>query len=111
MTLADATPERVSSLTFTASNTARWSSWYGLELGPLSDYTARLRQRFTAVIDEVRSWPTLSEPALLAELDLSAVDNPQVDVAVSATAHSSGEVNGMIAFFEMLRTKLGWGAS
>jgi precorrin-6B methylase 2 len=92
--------EGVSLLTFTNSNTARWSSWYELELGPLADYTGRLRQRFTATISEARSWTAVSEPVLLAELDLSRLDSPQVDVAVSALATGSGEVNATIAFFE-----------
>ncbi|MGH2540662.1 MAG: 50S ribosomal protein L11 methyltransferase [Actinomycetota bacterium] len=92
--------ERVDSLTFTTANTARWSSWYGLELAPLADYSARLRQRFTTVIDEVRSWTALSEPVLLAELDLTKLEAPQVDVTVSGLATSSGAANGAIAFFE-----------
>jgi SAM-dependent methyltransferase len=92
--------ERVSSLTFTSANTARWSSWYELELGPLADYSARLRQRFTTVIDEVRGWPALSEPVLLAELDLTELETPQVDVTVSGLATSPGEANGAVAFFE-----------
>ena len=37
--------ERLENLTFTPTNTARWSAWYGLELGHLTDYAARLRQR------------------------------------------------------------------
>jgi type I protein arginine methyltransferase len=92
--------ERVDSLTFTTANTTRWSSWYGLELAPLADYSARLRQRFTTVISEVRSWTALSEPVLLAELDLTELEKPQVDVAVSGLATSSGAANGAIAFFE-----------
>jgi precorrin-6B methylase 2 len=92
--------ERVSSLTFTRSNTARWSSWYGLELGPLADYSGRLRQRFTAAIDEVRNWRAFSEPVLLAELDLTELETPRIDVAATATATSSGDANGTVAFFE-----------
>jgi protein arginine N-methyltransferase 1 len=92
--------ERVASLTFTTANTARWSSWYGLDLAPLAEYSRRLRQRFTTVIDEVRSWTVLSEPVLLAALDLTEVETPRVDVAVSALATSTGAANGAIAFFE-----------
>ena len=92
--------ERVSSLTFTHSNTARWSSWYGFELGPLADYSARLRQRFTATIDEVRTWDVFSEPVLLAELDLAELHTPRVDVVATAVATSSGDANGTVAFFE-----------
>jgi precorrin-6B methylase 2 len=90
----------VSLLTFTDTNTARWTSWYELDVGPLANYSARLRQRFTTTIDEARSWTALSEPVLLAEIDLTSLEMPQVDVTVSALATSSGEANATIAFFE-----------
>jgi precorrin-6B methylase 2 len=90
----------VSLLTFTDTNTARWTSWYELDVGPLANYSARLRQRFTATIGEARSWTALSEPVLLAEIDLTSLEMPQVDVTVSALATSSGAANAAIAFFE-----------
>jgi type I protein arginine methyltransferase len=92
--------ERLDNLMFTRANTARWSEWYGLELGGLTDYTARLRQRLTVNIEEVRSWPSLSEPVLLAELDLAGLDSPMVEAVVEATATASGEADGVTAFFE-----------
>ena len=92
--------ERVSGFTFTHVNTERWSKWYGLDLGPLADYSARLRQRFTAEIEEARSWTTFSEPVLLAELDLTVLETPSVDVVVSGAATSSGKANAAILFFE-----------
>ena len=92
--------ERVNSIVFTPRNTAQWSSWYGLEFGPLADYSARLRQRFTATIDDARGWPVFSDPVLLAELDLTEIEMLRVDVVAKAPATSSGEANGAIAFFE-----------
>ena len=92
--------ERVNSIVFTHRNTAQWSSWYGLEFGPLADYSARLRQRFTATIDDARGWPVFSDPVLLAELDLTEIETLRVDVVAKAPATSSGEANGAIAFFE-----------
>lgn len=92
--------ERVNSIIFTPGNTAQWSSWYGLEFGPLAEYSGRLRQRFTATIDDARGWPVFSDPVLLAELDLSEIETLRVDVVAEGTATSSGEANGAIAFFE-----------
>ena len=92
--------ERVSSLTFTVSNTERWSSWYGLELSPLAGYSARLRHRFTAMLDDVRGWEPLSEPVLVAELDLTHFETPHVEARAAAAATCSGLANGTIAFFE-----------
>ena len=92
--------ERVNSIAFMPENTAQWSSWYGLDFGPLAAYSARLRQRFTALIDDARGWAAFSDPVLLAELDLSEIETLQVDVVATGTATSSGEVNGAIAFFE-----------
>ena len=37
---------------------------------------------------------------LLAELDLSALEMPQVDVTVTAVASGSGTVNGVVGYFE-----------
>jgi len=91
---------RVGSLVFTPANTARWSSWYALELGPLTDYSARMRHRFTVPIAEARAWSALSEPVLLAELDLTAIETPHVQVAVRAAATTSGRANGTLSFFE-----------
>ena len=88
------------SLTFTRANTARWSSWYGLELGPLAGYSSRRRQRHTALIDDARGWAATSEPVLLAELDLSTLDTPQIDVSVAAVATGAGTVNGVVGYFE-----------
>ncbi|HXV32463.1 MAG TPA: 50S ribosomal protein L11 methyltransferase [Gaiellaceae bacterium] len=92
--------ERVDMLAFTAANTARWSSWYGLELGPLTEYAARLRHRFTVSPEEMREWPALSDPVLLAELDLRALDTPRLELVASGTATASGGANGTVGFFE-----------
>ena len=92
--------ERVNSITFTPGSTAQWSSWYGLELGPLVDYSTGLRQRFTATIEDVRGWPVFSDPVLLAELDLTEIETSRVDIVAKATATSSGDANGAVAFWE-----------
>jgi type I protein arginine methyltransferase len=92
--------EWVDSVTFTPSNTARWSADYDIELSALAGYTARLRQRLTMPLDEVRGWETLSEPVLLVELDLATVETLDVEVTVPATATRSGTAGGALAFFE-----------
>jgi hypothetical protein len=92
--------DHLDSLTFTGSNTARWTSWYGLELGPLAGYSSRRRQRYTALIEDARGWPATSEPVLLADLDLSVLETPRVDVTVAAVASGSATVNGVVGFFE-----------
>lgn len=92
--------ERVSSITFTDGNTSRWSAWYDLELRALAEYSARLHHRFTATIEDVRSWQGVSDPVLLAELDLRTIETPRVDAVVPATMRASGTANAALAFFE-----------
>jgi SAM-dependent methyltransferase len=92
--------DRIDALTFTQTNTERWRSWYGVEFEPLTGYAARLRHRVTAQLDEVREWTTLSEPVLLADLDLTEWEAPVLEVTRSATATSAGRANAAIAFFE-----------
>jgi precorrin-6B methylase 2 len=92
--------ERLENLTFTPANTARWSEWYGFELGSLTAYPARLSQRLTSAIGEVGAWQALSEPVLLSELDLASLETPVFELAASGTATSSGRASGLATFFE-----------
>ena len=92
--------EWVDSVTFTGSNTARWSTLYDVDLGALAGYSARLRQRLTVQLDEVRRWEALSEPVLVVELDFSTVEALDIELAVPATATQSGSATGTFAFFE-----------
>jgi SAM-dependent methyltransferase len=92
--------EQLAEVMFTRSNTGRWASWYGVDLRALGAYSRRLRHRVTVPIADGRSWTTLSEPVLLAELDLESVQTMAVGVERRATATSSGVVNGAFAYFE-----------
>lgn len=92
--------EWVDSVTFTRSNTARWSAGYGVELGALAGYSARLRHRLTVPLDEAHGWQPLSEPVPLVELDLVTLEALDIDVAVEAAATESGRASGTFAFFE-----------
>ena len=92
--------ETLGTVTFTPSNTRRWSSWYGLDLAPLGAYSARLRHRLTLPIADVREWEPLSDPVLLVDFSLADLETPAVDVLVGGTASSSGDANGAYAFFE-----------
>jgi SAM-dependent methyltransferase len=96
----DVPEEALGQATFTRINTQRWSSWYGLDLEPLTAYSERLTHRLTVSIDDVRTWERLSDPVLLAELRLEELETPAVDAVVRASASSFGEANGAYAFFE-----------
>jgi precorrin-6B methylase 2 len=89
-----------SRVTFTGSNTARWSSWYGLDLTPLSAFAARLQHRVTVPIDDARGWERLSRPVRVAEFDLSRLETLAVDVVLDVVASSSGVADGAIGYFE-----------
>jgi SAM-dependent methyltransferase len=92
--------EWIASVVFTRSNTERWSAQYGVDLSALAGYSGRLRHRLTVPLDVAGGWEALSQPVLLAELDLRTLEALDVEVAVSATATTSGVAAGAIAYFE-----------
>jgi len=92
--------EWVETVLFTRSNTTRWRNAYGIELGALAGYSAGLRHRLTVPLETAGGWDALSDPVLLAELDLATLETLDIDLAISATATASGDAAGVFAFFE-----------
>ncbi len=85
---------------FAAEAVEQWQSWYDVDLSTL---TATARQQshslFTSTY-KARNWPCLSEPVLLAELDLTLAHHPEVETSTEVSVTASGELNGIIVFFE-----------
>ena len=49
---------------------------------------------------KTREWPRISEPVLLAELDLKSADHRPVETVAQVPVIRSGELGGIIVFFE-----------
>ncbi len=89
------------SRTFTREAAARWRSAYGIDFSPLAVVAASLGQSFLSQHSETRQWPWLSYPIRLFDIDLRSHADATVRSTASASARSSGVLNGLMIFFDL----------
>jgi hypothetical protein len=87
--------------TFQGANLANWQSWYGFRFDGLG--AVPFERNGTLMVDPhaARKWRRLSEPVLLADLDLTSVTNAAVTSGARTAATDRGTVNAVLAFFEL----------
>ncbi len=86
--------------TFTQDAMTRWNSWYGTDFTPCLDAASISTQVFYVKPHEVVRWKQLTEPALLADIELAAFDRPLIDrVVVPAPAVTNGTLTGTLIYF------------
>jgi 2-polyprenyl-3-methyl-5-hydroxy-6-metoxy-1,4-benzoquinol methylase len=79
----------------------RWGSWYGIDFGPLARAARGGSHVMLLDPETVNELPPVSEPALLADLDLAGFDRVQVEGDVTVAAQTAGELNGVVLYFEV----------
>jgi protein arginine N-methyltransferase 1 len=86
---------------FMESTQAEWRDWYGVDFSPLSQWNAPTSLRVLISPRQARDWTRLSEPALLAEIDLSSGHPPRIDRETHVVASRQGLINGVVVYFEL----------
>jgi hypothetical protein len=79
----------------------RWKGWYGMDFGPLGGAARGLRHVLLLDPASARSLPAISEPLLLADVDLGAFDEVSVATEETTIAADDGELNGVLVHFEL----------
>ncbi len=85
----------------TTDNLRNWRSWYGMDFSPLAQPARNPPPAFFIKPHKARSWMALSEPVLLADVDLNKADQLMIDKSVAATACTSGRLDGLLVYFEL----------
>jgi predicted O-methyltransferase YrrM len=85
----------------TADTLQSWRSWYGIDFDLLAAVDRGPTPVFFPRPRKARAWETISEPILLAEVDLSDVELLMIDRSVTISANTSGILNGMLVYFEL----------
>jgi 2-polyprenyl-3-methyl-5-hydroxy-6-metoxy-1,4-benzoquinol methylase len=78
-----------------------WRSWYGMDFEPLAEMHHDMFPEFYIRSQKASRWRTLSEPAMLAEVDLSKVERLLIDNSTNITANISGQLDGLLVYFEL----------
>jgi len=85
----------------TADALRNWRSWYGIDFDPLAAADRGSAPVFFPRPQKAGHWETLSEPILLAEVDLSEVERLMIDRSVTVSAGASGILNSLLVYFEL----------
>ena len=86
---------------FTPDRLEQWKDWYGVDFGPLG--TVNRNALLTHWLDraKVADWQTLARPAPLAEIDLTALDQPAVRGSADVPVRRSGALSGIAVHFDL----------
>ena len=87
--------------TFVEENLQNWHSWYGIDFSPLGEIAKNSPHTFFINPFLAREWKTLSEPILLAEVDLRDIENLVIDNKRDVVANASGQIDGLLEYFEL----------
>ncbi len=87
---------------FTDEAAVEWKSWYGMDFSALTSATKEQNHSFFTNTFKTREWPRLSEPVLLAEIDLAAVDLRKIESVSEVPVTHSGVLDGVVVYFETL---------
>lgn len=85
-----------------------WRNWYNIDFGPLAEVSNDSSSAFFIKPQKASGWEILSEPILMAEVDLSQVERPLIDSSATIAAITSGALNGLIVYFELELSTMTW---
>jgi type I protein arginine methyltransferase len=85
----------------TTENLRNWRSWYSIDFSPLAESTQDPPPAFFIKPHKARSWIALSEPVVLAEVDLNEADLLMIDNSVVTTTCTSGRLDGLLVYFDL----------
>ena len=97
----DIPAELLASRLLTPAAVDRWRAWYAVDFGPLAETAGGLSHVLMLDPDSARSLPALAEPLLLADVDLATFEEVTIGSTVLSRASRSGELNGVVVFFEL----------
>lgn len=78
-----------------------WRTWYGMDFSALARVDQDAPFSFYVKPQDASDWEKLSDPILLAEVNLGETETFLVDRSVAVTANASGVLNGLLVYFEL----------
>ena len=95
-------PDKVRDLHFfSADHIERWREQYGLDFSVYRQAGKRQAGQVAVHTQNVRDWPRLCEPVLLADLDLRACRTEVLATTQAFRVGESGMLGGVLVYFQM----------
>jgi protein arginine N-methyltransferase 1 len=79
----------------------KWKSWYEIDFSPLVEVARISPHQFFINPFLTRDWKALSAPVVLADIDLKHIKDLTMNNAITVTANTSGELDGILEYFEL----------
>ncbi len=86
---------------FTEASLGRWRESYGLDFSVFREVGKAHAGSMLIPSRETRKWPRFCEALEVAKVDLTIAEHDNLAAAVSFTAQRSGELNGVLIYFEL----------
>jgi len=86
---------------FSADATSAWKKWYGIDFDPLLSSMLNKSMVFNIQPHLARDWPRLSNPIVLADLDLRGTKPPVVNESTAITIETPGLLGGLLVYFDL----------
>jgi SAM-dependent methyltransferase len=93
-------PDALQRYLFTGEAAQRWQGWYDLDFSALAERAPSPGTLYVRTAT-ARDWPRLSEPLLLADLDLSGVCDTRVETEAVGTSCHDGTAHGVLLHFRL----------
>lgn len=94
-------PDLLATRAITPAAVDRWRGWYGVDLTPVAEAAHGISHVLMLDPDSARSLPGIAEQVVLADIDLARFEEVSIASTAPARATVAGEVNGVLAFFEL----------
>lgn len=94
-------PAVVRSHGVTDATVARWRRWYGFDFGPLVEAARRTPGHFYVNPWRARTWPTLTDPVPLVDVDLGRPRSARPQARRRIEAGRAGVLGGLLLHFEL----------
>ena len=94
-------PTELMKRTVTSQTLRNWQSWYDIDFGPLTEVVRGSAAKFYIEPREAGGWKALSEPILLADIDLKEARDLSIENTVTVAAETSGLLDGLLVYFEL----------
>jgi 16S rRNA G966 N2-methylase RsmD len=97
-------PTDLSRRTITAESVDRWKSWYGVEFEPLARAASHSSHVMLLDPETASNLAPLSDPVVVADLDLTAFQAVQVEGDATIPVQTRGALNGVLLYFDIALT-------
>jgi predicted RNA methylase len=97
-------PSDLGRRTITAESVGRWKAWYGVEFKPLAQAASNSSHVMLLDPETASLLAPLSDPAVVADLDLAAFQAVQVKGDATIPIHTGGALNGVLLYFDIALT-------